>query len=74
MAKKTVKQVKDRQGYTNVNPVCSNCVKFSMETERIEGAYGAYAKEKNLRCTLGGFACKKSNWCPSHVFVKAESF
>lgn len=73
MAKK-VQQIKDEQGYTKDHPVCFNCFNFSCgEEKKGSDTYGWYIVEVNLRCNLGGFACKKSTWCPHHEFKKEDS-
>lgn len=72
MAKKTVNQIKDDQGYTKDAPKCSNCAYFSSEFETIKNQWNpsTYQKEVNKRCALGGFACQKATWCKKHVFAE----
>lgn len=43
---------KRKQGFRKDAPCCSNCMNFT----------------SNLRCSIGGFAVIKSNWCQKHRF------
>lgn len=54
------------QGYCNkpVHPVCSNCKNFASDmVTRPSVCGGTWTDEKNIRCTLGGFAVKKMATC-----------
>jgi hypothetical protein len=74
---------KAAQGYEPkpVPQTCMNCGHFKLDLAlpkwKIErnlqcpGRYGQeYAREKNLRCGLGGFAVKKTATC--NAFVRKE--
>ena len=69
MAKK-VSERKAGQGFRNECPRCGNCTKFTSDIFTRESLYGDYQEEKNKRCSIGGFAVGKMNWCPSHEFNK----
>lgn len=77
MSKKQSPQqlVKEAQGHTRRNPVCSNCVHFCFDTQVESSKYGVFTREVNLRCALPEttgvgkpFKTGKSNWCPLHKF------
>ena len=56
-------EAKERQVYVDrlIPNTCSNCAHFNSEL------YKPYNREKNLRCTLGGFAVKKHGACVKHT-------
>ncbi len=61
------KKFKELMGY-NPKPkqkICSNCVYF--KSEFVENEYH-YKEEKNIQCSLGGFAVKKTANCKEHEF------
>ena len=60
---------KEEMGYTPkpIQKMCSNCSHFSSVFEKTE--YG-YMQEKELRCSIGGFAVKKQGNCNIHEFKK----
>ena len=62
MSKQSV--AKETQGYVAefIPPTCQHCVHFKLDIVFIP-ACKPYNKEKNLRCTLGGFAVKKRGSC-----------
>lgn len=63
-----VADTKKKQGWRKKGPVCGNCVHYSSKMVTIARGYGTWEEEKMKRCTLGGFAVGKSNWCESHEF------
>ena len=60
---------KEKQGFRKDAPCCSNCVNFTFEKKPLEWD-PKYFKDTNLRCSIGGFAVGKSNWCKLHEFNK----
>lgn len=56
------------QGFLKKSPMCSNCEKFTFESETKESFYGTFEREHKLRCGIGGFKVGKSNWCKQHIF------
>ncbi len=70
MAKKKVQQIKDEQGYTKDAPRCDNCAHFTSDITYVTYKYssGEWPIEKNVKCSFGGFACKRSYWCKAHQF------
>jgi len=61
-------EAKERQGYTPkaipIRQTCANCVNYKSDITEKAGIFGGvYRKESNRRCTLGGFAVKKSGTC-----------
>lgn len=60
--KNTITEIKKSQGFERKAPICNNCKHFTCDkiTER------GYTYSKNLRCSLGGFAVKVTNWCRCH--------
>jgi len=62
---------KDAQGY-EAHPrqrVCGNCRSYISEVETCKSVFGGtYSNEKNKRCTIGGFAVKKTAVCKLHQF------
>lgn len=60
-------EAKAAQGYVDKIkqlPVCMSCVHFALDTVAREDVFGAtFMRERNLRCTLGGFAVKKMGTC-----------
>lgn len=70
---KKVSEIKQEMGYHTVTQKCGNCVHFKSEQEPVIGQLRGYGlpgrtKEVNLRCTLGGFAVKKTACCNKHEF------
>lgn len=63
-----ISKTKNEQGWRKKCPNCANCKSFTMDVEKIVGRYGTFEKEKNKRCSIGGFAVGKSNWCEKHEF------
>lgn len=65
--KKTVNQIKQEQGFDKKAPTCSNCKYFTYDEVRGTHFYDEYrVYQKNLRCTIGSFAVKSTNWCKLH--------
>jgi len=64
-------EAKKRQNY-NPKPepaCCSNCESFSFDVEKFIGwDKKEYEKEKNLRCSIGGFKVMKRGTCTEHKF------
>ena len=56
-------EAKVKQGYTKQMKVCSTCDNLEKETVTIRGAFSTYTKDKNVRCTIGGFAVSKFATC-----------
>ena len=58
-------EAKARQRYVEkpIQSVCSNCEHFRSNKEPFDGVFGEWTRESNLRCTLGGFAVKKTATC-----------
>ena len=60
--------------YQNYNPKpdhasCTNCKHFTSDNVGKEGwNKKMYYQEKNLRCSIGGFAVKKNGTCTEHCF------
>ena len=50
-------------------PICANCLHYTSEKE-IRGSWCRYEVEVRKRCTLGGFAVKKSATCKRHEFAE----
>ena len=59
-------EAKERQNY-NPKPAprtCLNCIKFTKDTVfSYEFAGKKHYKDKNMRCSIGGFAAKKKATC-----------
>ena len=51
-----VSEVKEAQGWTKNNPVCSNCRHYRDTTLITE-------YKVKIECSLGNFATKKTAWC-----------
>lgn len=57
---------KENQEY-NPKPIfamCSNCKHFI--SDKIKSTRWSYIEEKNIRCSIGGFAVKKQGTCKLH--------
>lgn len=61
-------EAKEKQGYDPkpIQPTCMNCKHYS--SEKVSESYGWHKEwtrevEKKKRCTLGGFAVKKTGSC-----------
>ena len=53
-------------------PVCSNCGHFTSDSRKVNGVFGGtYTIEKDKRCSLGEFACKKTGSCKAHFFKRS---
>ena len=59
-------EAKERQNYRREHRTCSTCEHFSVKV--VTKSYGSvtYNVEGTLRCTLGGFAVKKTATCDDH--------
>lgn len=51
---------KESQGYTRTPASCGSCECFTSEKTKTDWGYMI---EKNMRCTKGGFAVKKTATC-----------
>lgn len=59
-----LEQLKASQGYLLSAATCRTCKHFMSDKEMIKGVYGGeYTKEKNKRCSLGGFKVKVTATC-----------
>lgn len=58
-------KAKEMQRYTTNNPVCGNCVNFSSTHEPV---VRGWTKETKMRCSIGGFAVKKTAYCNEHEY------
>lgn len=67
MSKQSV--AKEKQGYEEkpVLPICSNCGYFKSEFDKPYTGSN-YVREFNLKCTLGGFTCKKTATCDRYIW------
>ncbi|HDR9834674.1 TPA: hypothetical protein QDC51_001438 [Burkholderia multivorans] len=69
-----VSEAKAAQGWRKKPNTCEGCAHFTMD--RVEEQYKAWdgvktwIREKNLRCSLGGFKTSKTNICDQ--FEKAK--
>lgn len=61
---------KEAQGFRKESPRCGNCAHFRLEKYREVTRYGSFNRERNLRCSLGGFKVGKSNYC--HLWMSQE--
>ena len=64
-------QAKTEQGYIKKPtwPVCGNCANYTSEsvTEPSAFGFGEWAREINVRCTIGGFKVGKLGTCKRHT-------
>ena len=65
-------EAKEIQHYTSKAPNCGDCAHITsdmvMPAWMIEsGIKGDFSIEKNIRCSLGGFAVKKMAICSHHT-------
>lgn len=61
-----VEKQKQAQGFQRKpnHPKCADCQHFKCDTENVRGWGGAiFVKERNLRCSIGGFAVGKTSTC-----------
>lgn len=60
-------EAKKDQNYRETPDTCSNCSHY--ESQTVEKSYGAasWTEEKGKRCSIGGFAVKKTATCDRHV-------
>ncbi len=69
MSKQSI--AKENQGYVAKPtwPVCGNCASYASEfvTEPPAFGFGEWAREINVRCTIGGFKVGKSGTCKRHA-------
>lgn len=73
--KKTVNQIKQEQGFDKKAPMCNNCKYFTYDEVRGTHFYDEYrVYQKNLRCTIGSFAVKSTNWCKLHERITVDFF
>ena len=57
-------KAKEAQGYTMEQSTCANCTHYSSKVVEIKGIFGGvYCNESNKRCSIGGFAVKKTATC-----------
>lgn len=59
-------EAKAKQGYVPkaIPQTCMHCAHFASEMKACAGYFGgAYTEERNLHCSLGGFAVKKMGTC-----------
>ena len=62
MSKQSI--AKTNQGYVEKNTkICSSCRFFALDLIKEVTRFKTWTEEKNLRCTLGGFAVKKMATC-----------
>lgn len=63
-------KAKEEQGYDPkpVPRICSTCMHFSSRKEKLVHEFGTYTQEKDIRCSIGGFAIKKTAACRLHQF------
>ncbi|WP_176077464.1 hypothetical protein [Burkholderia dolosa] len=58
-----VSEAKAAQGWRKKPDTCADCKHFTSERE-VERAWGIeFIRERNLRCSLGGFKTGKTNTC-----------
>lgn len=64
-------EAKAAQNYRLVPDTCGNCQHYrSQIVEKVyDQAYGAWMDEKDKRCTIGGFAVRKTAACDRHESV-----
>lgn len=48
-------------------PVCGNCANFTFDHIVEKTRYGEYAKDTNLRCSIGGFKVGRMDTCKRHA-------
>jgi len=65
---------KAKQGFQSKCPCCNNCIHFTFKEEQEFNKYSQalITNESNLRCSLGNFSVKKSNWCKEHLTIDTE--
>lgn len=56
-------EAKEKQGFQVKPCVCGDCRHFTSDKEEVNHGFGFYTKERNLRCSKGGFKVGKSNTC-----------
>lgn len=66
MIKRTIKQIKDDQGFKKKGPSCGNCKHYSSIFKTKTS--GEWIEETNKRCIIGQFATGKNCWCIKHEF------
>lgn len=70
-----LEQLKSDMGYNPkpVHPMCINCTSYRSDMVTEKHAFGEWIGEKNMRCTLGQFATKKTATCSKHEFQTDKS-
>lgn len=59
-----LEQIKAAQGYRLSAATCRTCKRFDSDKETLKNFWGeTYIKEKNKRCSLGGFKVKVTATC-----------
>lgn len=66
-------EAKQAQGYKKNPDTCSNCAHFQSEIVNHTEYYGDWIKEKNKRCSVGGFAVGKNSTCNIHAPKEGSS-
>jgi hypothetical protein len=57
-------EAKTAQGYQmSSESICSKCKHFACDFDAVKTMFTSWNEEKNLRCTLGNFAVKKTATC-----------
>ncbi len=65
-----VQKLKESQGYTRIPACCKTCGNFTSTAVETKYFGTSYFKEKNKRCSIGGFAVQSTGHCK--LFERAE--
>ncbi|HIE4430019.1 TPA: hypothetical protein ACXM9H_000990 [Burkholderia multivorans] len=69
-----VSEAKAAQGWRKKPHTCAGCRHFALDRveELVEWSNTSWIREKNLRCSLGGFKTGKSNICDRFEQARLE--
>lgn len=62
-------EAKKNQNYRTTPDTCSNCTQYQSDIVEKRTQFGSWKEEKGKRCSVGGFAVKKTATCDNHERV-----